>query len=142
MKQSNFIIALSVFCMCLMGSLLLTSCSKDDEKGGGDLSGKTLKYYVAEFDDSAGQIYETTERIIFNSTSECEVKRHGYDWVYYDEWEKDYWSDNYSTTYTYDGNRLVVKGYVLMWNGSRVDKTFINKGGYFEGDGGEEFFFE
>ena len=134
-KVSEIIKILTFLAVALMG-LCFSGCSDDDKEGEEfGIIGNTYKSYEFYLDED-GWGWENTCTINFVSSSSCEIKAWGYDYM---DYEKERYSWSKTCSYTLSGNIITLKKSPFYHNPK--DDDFKNCGGYLERiDSGERFY--
>ncbi len=133
MKTLRF---LSFTLLCVLISCSLSSCESDDEEEDVSIVGNTYKSHEFYLDEN-GWGWQYTTTINFISSSSCEIKSWGYDYM---DYEKEGYSWTEQCSYTLSGNIITLKDSPFYYRPK--DEDFKNCGSYLERMDNKEKFFK
>lgn len=112
-----------------------TACSSDD-----DDSAQGVENHSYQRDDISvdgdGNPEEYHVRLTFKSSSTCEVKCWGYDWIWYTSgYKKNNFNETKSCSYSVSGNTITLHNYPFYASGGNLVLT--NYGSYLQDKGGD-----
>ena len=129
----RFLIKLSIFGILLC---VFMACANDDyesdDKKNTSIVDKSYTYDSFEIDgDGNPEEYHT--RLSFISSSTCQVKVWGYDYIWSNGYKKNNFNETKSCSYSISGSKIILKKYPFYAFGD--DLVLTNHGSYLEGDG-------
>ena len=132
MKQIKYLLMAFI---ALFTCISFSACSDDD-----DDSAQGVENHSYQRDDISvdgdGNPEEYHVRLTFKSSSTCEVKCWGYDWIWYTSgYKKNTFNETKSCSYSVSGNAITLHNYPFYASGG--DLVLTNHGSYLQDKGGD-----
>ena len=126
MKRGLWSVAMLLGLLC---SVSLASCGDDDDKPGGqsvttdNLVGRSFRCDWTDINDDNLPVEEHKE-ITFTSTTQCSIRSWGYDWVWYDSYEKENYNETKTCSYSVSGDKITLHNYPFFAFGGDLELTY------------------